>query len=149
ADLDGDGVKEIVVAEGPTATSLTLRVLGPDGIPRASWTAPVFDGSLVQLAAADLDGDGAYEVLALTQDSSINTVLRVFGLDGSPKAGWPVTLPAGQPALAIGDFDRDGRSEVVVTTSYEVNVLRADGQSYSSAWPRTIAGSYCGNPVIA
>ena len=149
ADLDGDGVKEIVVAEGPTATTLTLRVLGPDGSPRPSWTAPVLDGQLVHLAAADLDGDGALEVLALTQDDDFRTVLHVFGVDGAPRAGWPVVMPVGQAGLAIGDLDRDGRNEVVVATAYRINVLGADGLSFSSVWPRQIGWFYCANPLLA
>jgi hypothetical protein len=51
--------------------------------------------------------------------------------------------------MAIGDLDRDGRNEVVVTTSWQIHVLRADGQVFSREWPRSISFFYFGNPLVA
>jgi hypothetical protein len=145
ADLDGDGATEIILADGPTATSFSLQRLATDGT-RQPWADPVFDGDLAGLAAADLDGNGTLEVLALALRDGAPT-LHVLEADGTPRAGWPVSFPVGAPGLAVADLDRDGRSEVVVPAAYELHVLDGDGEAFSPAWPRTGA-DYFGQPVI-
>jgi subtilisin family serine protease len=144
ADLDGDGANEIVVADGPTATSFSLRLLAADGT-REPWTDPIFDGDLDRLAAADLDGNGTLEVLVLAVRDGAPT-LHVLEADGTPRPGWPVAFPVGTPGLAVADLDRDGRNEVVVAAGYELHVLDAEGGAFSPAWPRTGA-LYFGPPV--
>jgi len=145
ADLDGDGEKEVVLADGPTAETFSLRLLGPDGA-RRPWADSVFDGDLHGLAAADLDGDGTLEVLVLAVRDGVPT-LHVLEADGTPRPGWPVTFPVGVPGLAVADLGRDGRREVVVSAGYELHVLDADGAPFSPAWPRTGA-FYFGPPVV-
>jgi hypothetical protein len=146
ADLDGDGVREIVVAEGPTESTFSLRLIRPDGTPKA-WADPTFTGIPKLLAVADLDGDGTREVLVIEKQTT--PVLHVLGADGLPRPGWPVTLTGGEPGLALADLDRDGTNEVIVPTAYKLNVLRADGQPFSAAWPRSFEGRYFGPPVAA
>jgi subtilisin family serine protease len=144
ADLDGDGVREIVVAEGPTPSTVSLRLIRPDGTPKEPWAAPSFDGSLKQLAAGDLDGDGTTEVILFLAGSS--PVLHVLNADGTPRPGWPRTF-TGEPNFAIADLDRDGQNEIVVASSYWLHVLRGDGQPFSPAWPRS-GIDYFGPPVV-
>jgi hypothetical protein len=144
ADLDGDGAKEIVLADGPTPTSFSLRLLGSDGT-RKPWADPAFEDDLGRLAAADLDGNGTLEVLVLAVRDGAST-LHVLEADGTPRPGWPVAFPAGAPGLAIADLDRDGRNEVVVPAGYELHVLEAGGEPLSPVWPRTGA-FYFGPPV--
>jgi hypothetical protein len=146
ADLDGDGATEIVLADGPTSTTFSLRRLASDGR-RQPWADPVFDGDLARLAAADLDGNGTLEVLVLAVRDGAPT-LHVLEADGTRRAGWPVSFPVGAPGLAVADLDRDGRSEIVVPAAYELHVLDADGAAFSPAWPRT-GGEYFGPPVTA
>jgi hypothetical protein len=145
ADLEGDGVKEIVLADGPAPDSFSLRLLGPDGA-RRPWLDPVFDGDLAGLAAADLDGDGALEVLVLAVRDAA-PALYAFDASGLLKPGWPVVLPVGAPGFAVADLDRDGRSEVVVSAGYELHVLDSRGAAFAGAWPRTGA-AYFGPPVV-
>ncbi|HEX9189647.1 MAG TPA: VCBS repeat-containing protein, partial [Vicinamibacteria bacterium] len=145
ADLDGDGGKEIVLADGPAEDAFSLRLLGPDGT-RRPWADPVFDGFPAALAAADLDGDSAPEVVVLAV-RDLAPVLHVLDALGFEKPGWPVALGAGAPALALADLDRDGRAEVVVSAGYELHVLDATGRAFSGAWPRTGA-AYFGPPVV-
>jgi hypothetical protein len=143
ADLDGDGAA-VILADGPTATSFSLRRLAADGT-RQPWTDPSFDGDLARLAAADLDGNGTLEILVLAVRDGA-PILHVLEADGTPRAGWPIAFPIGTPGLAVADLDRDGRSEVVVPAAYELHVLDADGGAFSPAWPRT-GGEYFGPPV--
>jgi hypothetical protein len=144
ADLDHDGAAEIILADGPTASSFSLQRLATDGR-RRPWADPVFDGDLAGLAAADLDGNGTLEVLVLAVRGGA-PILHVLEADGTPRAGWPIAFPIGAPGLAVADLDRDGRSEVVVPAAYELHVLDADGGAFSPAWPRTGA-EYFGPPV--
>lgn len=100
-----------------------------------------------QPVIADLDGDGRDEIVVATSDGWVHA----YRSDGSELRGWPVHTersPAidryrsvelvrelGVPndpiiaSVAIGDLDRDGRLEVVATTtSARVYVWQADGK---------------------
>ncbi|MBI1290661.1 LruC domain-containing protein [bacterium] len=99
---------------------------------------------------ADLDGDGAGEVLALTSGGQ----LHVLHADGTPLTGSPVSvgepvwndkniLSAGAPVLA--DVDGDGRPEIFVVspTGLEVHGLTASLGALPG-WPRTLTSPIIG-----
>jgi subtilisin family serine protease len=146
ADFDGDGGPEIVLADGPTPSSFSLRLFGPDGSPRP-FAAPSFSVRFDRLVAGDIDGDGKLEILvAAVDETAWDLVLHALGPDGTEKPGWPVSLPSGGSSyVALADLDRDGRSEVVAGTLGRVYVLGANGQVVSSVWPRAVG--YGGGPA--
>jgi hypothetical protein len=96
-------------------------------------------------ALADLDGDGADEIIIATQDKK----LYVFNEDGSDLAGWPRTLPnyAGG-GVSVGDIDDDGDLEIVVT-------VRSSGETYALhhdntvMWTRWLPHNLFFNPAPA
>ena len=135
ADLEGDGTKEIVLAEGPTSSSFSLRLLGPDGSPRP-WPDREFVVDFDRLMVADLDGDGSREVIVVERHPDSSFLVSVLGTDGNTKSGWPVGYRRGPPALALADLDNDGQNEVIVSAGWSIDVRRANGQPFSSAWPR-------------
>jgi hypothetical protein len=95
--------------------------------------------------AADLDGDGAPEIVLLLRSFATSgprpRELRALSL-GTGETRWRHELTQGtgpSPAFAIGDLDGDGRSEVVVSEStYQVGqaieLAALDGQSGEPRW---------------
>ena len=142
--LDGDGRKEIVALEGLSSSTYTLRLFGSDGLPR-TWNAPVLDGVPFAMAAADLDHNGKLETI-VDSYSGTQATLHVFQPDGSERSGWPVILenqiPTGQSFLAVGDLNRDGHEQIVLSRESELDVFKADGTLYSAAWPLRMGTKY-------
>ncbi len=134
ADIDGDGVIEIVSGHGGGY----LNVLNRDGSVR--WTAqPEDNGEKINrelrgLSVFDLDDDGTLEIIATAARGS-KTNTWVYEHDNVLRAGWP-RLTADAPESAwgtyndnagIGDVDGDGQAEIIVPSdvhsvcAYEAN----------------------------
>jgi hypothetical protein len=131
-DVNGDGLPEIVAvskngylyawhADGSPlipATNGAVRLVG-------SWTQNT-------PALADLDGDGASEIIVA---SSLG-YLHVITWSGVDYPGWPKNIESamtGSPA--VGDVDGDGTLEIVETSiQNKLHVLRPDG-TYLPGFP--------------
>jgi len=149
ADMDNDGIVEIVVA----APSDSIYVLNADQSSVAGWPVHIGDeGASVGASpvVGDIDGDTFPEVIMQ------NSLARVLGLnhDGTPMTGWPQWVNgnsffAGSAALA--DLTGDGRLEVVIPGMDGLcYIFRHDGSSLPG-WPQeysTIGGTES-SPVIA
>lgn len=127
-DLDGDGRDDLVCVQtkpGALANQLdsNLRVILSDGTGSFTYlpTLATAAGAYAQVAALDLDGDSVLDLVAsgVFMPSDLGgKVLSVYkGLGGkmySPSYAKYETYP--QPfSMAVGDFNRDGRSDLVVT----------------------------------
>jgi hypothetical protein len=138
ADMDGDGVPEVLVVE---RTSNTLQVHARDG---DAWSlaARVDLGDLRPrgLSVADLDADGRTDVLLEGTDA--------FGcvLNGAHDAGLTAALDFETPLkdayldqLALGDVNGDGRTDIVMTdtTGHKLSIaaLRRDGILHALRFP--------------
>lgn len=64
-DFAGDGKKEIVVQDGISSTTFTLRLFAADGTP-LSWNVPVLTGTPMAMVAADLDHNGMLETILVS-----------------------------------------------------------------------------------
>mgnify|MGYP003884437547 FL=1 len=119
ADLDGDGLGEIVV----TGTN-DVRLYEHDCAPIRSWA--LGDGGPGGPATiADLDGDGDPEIAV-----SSNSFVYAFEVDGSTMwSGTVQDFSSGAAALASFDFDGDGASEVVSSDELQLSIF--DGPSGS------------------
>jgi len=118
-DLDGDGREDLLYAHLGADDPLRYR-LGQGG----GAFGPRVDTELPQIRsvfAADLEGDGRDEVLAVFKVSGRLSVLSLSPLAPGRRALLRHTLRKGSArseirrAYALGDLDRDGRSEVVVS----------------------------------
>ncbi len=109
ADLNEDGAYDLAVGDAKNAV---LRILLNDG--KASFTehAKVPTGKNPAHAfAKDLDHDGNMDLLVA--DEGGVTIIRGLGKKGELAA--PFTLATGSPATAVacGDFDLDGKPDVL------------------------------------
>lgn len=140
-DIDGDGAVELVVGMGPAADAELMVFDGADtnfaAYPNQNagrFTAPTTaalrrEGTSTVPALGDIDGDGLAElVIGYTAPENrlvafLDDALRDFAaheaLDGETAlvAITPVdesASPGGGTYPAVGDFDSDGRDEIVV-----------------------------------
>ncbi len=144
-DVDNDGKKELVVQEGLSPTTFTLKLFANDGSPR-TWAVPVLNGIPIAMVAADLDQNGMLEtILVYYAASGTQAILDVRQPDGTERAGWPLTLPNpnqySQSFLAVADLNQDGHDEIVYSHETFLYVFKDDGTIFSGTWPLTTSGS--------
>jgi subtilisin family serine protease len=125
ADLDGDGLQEIVLVDHGESGGRPPRLLvfKPDG--GLKWSrdlpagAPEHDAPVL----GDLDGDGRLEVLV---DTGGDGAISAFDADGRPLAGdWPVKPGGTHFGKVMADLDGDGREEVIALSQPPPDLLGA------------------------
>ncbi len=128
ADLDGDGILEIIVASEHVYVwhADGFEMVDGDGDPR---TGGIFEtdgigGYRSSPAVGEIDGDPGLEIVAAAWADVGETEAGVYEVfawnaeDGSLLPGWPTTTRNfcwASPALA--DLDNDGRAEVVIASA--------------------------------
>jgi len=137
-DLDGDRRLEIVAPFYSTFVyDARGRLLGRGTATRGRVYAPG--------VVADLDRDGTREIVAGGNDGTV-AAYNLAGGRLQTKAGWPASTCSGGQCpetrgMAAADLDRDGRIEVVATTTNtsrtgsQVFVFTASGAN-APGWPR-------------
>ena len=120
ADLDGDGIPEIVASTGTT-----VYAWKGDGTMLPGWPVSLGAGVIAgSVAVGDVDGDG-YPDVALISGTYINGaapragLLHVYDRLGRPLPGFPrpikSTTAFGTPAIA--DLEGSGRNQLIVAAS--------------------------------
>ena len=164
ADLDQDGRQDVMV--GDDSFSQDLSILRGDGLgrfPAESLLALSSPTSVTDIGAADLTGDGMPDLAALQSDGPAVTTcsgpqpgtidcgpgMQVQVVPGIGQAlfGPPISSPArcAPTALAIADFDGDGRPDVATANrgardaagicyAASLSVLAGDGQGHFLAF---------------
>lgn len=160
ADLDGDGVFEIIVAtaggtvhalggDGEALPGWPLRTdaiddyaSGAAGVERGALPDAVGDGVLGPPGVGDLDGDGTPEVVVLTGRGGV----FAWHADGEPVDGFPVWSIGRAPeefsnlkkwdqgfgnAPVLYDLDGDGKLEIIAAgLDQRLYVFAADGSDW-------------------
>ncbi len=156
ADVDRDPAKDleivIAVADG-TVYAFHHDDRNSDGKPDlvAGWPRqlPSFgpaDPFPAGISLADVDGNGTVEVIATSEAVGANPArVDVLRADGASTPGWPQLLPSGVDTTslpaAVGDFESDGKLEIVVNTTVNDATGRVYAWRFNGAavpgWPRT------------
>jgi len=123
ADIDGDGVLEMVVG----ARDGLVYAIGPGC--HVLWTFDTTDAIKSSPAVGDIDGDGDLEVVI---GSDSNYVYALNGEDGSLL--WNYETDANvYSSPALGDIDGDGDIEVVIG-SIDDYIYALNGENGSLLW---------------
>jgi len=154
-DIDGDGDLDIVQLVTNWAGGFQLHVLDAVGDYLPGWPR-ILSGLHVASASpavADLDGDGAAEIVVTV---TAPPAVYVFKSDGRPfTPQWPQDFPMSIAASpAVGDVNADGVLEIVVTLAdSEVHVLDCYAAVDLPGWPQRIGNwtqiHYHAAPIIA
>ena len=145
ADLDGDGIPEIIVQ-----TFTALNVFRGDGSVVSGWPIVWPNGEASGQYApivGDVDGDGLPDIVVTTQVPGDNLVgnVRVFNRNGVSHPRFPKTLPIGSGAVpAIADIDGDGRNEIIIVG----NLLNDEPGYYDKVWVFDLGGPTPHGPVL-
>ncbi len=148
-DIDGDGNREIftVSFDGKAYAWRTDGAGGPPA-PLPGWPVTLTpQGARSAPAAADVDGDGAAEIVTVALDGKV----RVLEADGTMAAGWPKTTRASGTGTtpAVFDFDADGREDLAFGgTDSLLYVVSGDGTDFPG-WPVAVGAKILSCPVLA
>ena len=113
-DFNGDGNQDLAVADGAGAVQILLG--NGDGTFQSAMNYTV-TGIAVFVLAGDFNGDGISDLAVLSSSSSQKpqTISILLGnKDGTLQPGATYTLPLSESWLAAGDFNGDGKLDLVV-----------------------------------
>ncbi len=127
ADFNDDGTLDLAVLDNSPAATVLIGD-GAGGF--AAGGAQALGGGFAKdLAVADFNGDGKPDLIVAT-GSGVSVLLG----DGLGGFGMPGTYPVSASPLynaalfvAVGDFNGDGRPDVVASTYFDLVVLLGDG----------------------
>lgn len=140
ADMDGDGKEEFIVASG-SGIEPGIQIFNIEGKLLKQFL--VFEKNFrggVNVAAADINGDGKEELIAV-QASSGNGQVRIFDFGGNLIKSFFVDSKYWRGGLnvAVGDLDGKGNRQIVVGYGEgiepQIRIFTSDGKILSAFAP--------------
>jgi hypothetical protein len=129
-DFNGDGRLDLATANPVTANVTILLGNGSGGfIPSANFFVGK-ETSPASIAVGDFNRDGNLDLATANFGAENVTVLLGDGLGGfAESAGSPVSVGAGPLFVAVGDFNRDSKADLVTVnfSSSDLSIRLGDG----------------------
>ncbi len=142
ADYDGDGKAELLVASPwgigileQAGATMAAPMMAPNGTRFGGWLLNTGDNSFGP--AGDYDGDGQAELLVTSpwgigvlEQSGSTMAAPMMAPNGTRFGGW--LLNTGDNTFGpVGDFDGDGKAEILVTSPWGIGVLKLAGNTFT------------------
>ncbi len=127
ADFNGDGKLDLATTNAGSQTISVLLGNGNGTFQTHKDNSTAKAASCISLTVGDLRNDGRHDIVAGCQALGLVGVLLSNG-DGTFKAIKTYAVPIGVTAVAVGDFNGDGKPDVAVTNGgTNVSVLTGSG----------------------
>jgi hypothetical protein len=160
-DIDGDGIDEIITAPGPSSVNPSVvNIFDSTGIPLSNLSVTAYEYNYgANVASADFDGDGYYEVVTGANsssegDSEIPAYVKIFVYDPAGQA----LIDSGINLLAYdsnhgvkvtaGDIDGDGIPEIITapghgsSNSGDVKIWEIDTSLGTGQWSTSFVNEF-------
>lgn len=142
ADVDGDGVLDIVTGERVTGGQGFVHVIKMDGTPlNANWPVEVAATPAFTPSIADVDNDGNNDVVIAASSAG----MYIFDNQGAVFPNFPVfdaNVNYSYQSPILADLDDDGDLEIIGSNHGNAAgfyVMEHDG-SYKAGWPIALSG---------
>lgn len=135
-DRDGNGIYEILTIPGSGSTTPIVRIFNLKGeILEEFHMEGIIDNPGYDVAAADVDKDGKFEIITIPQNGL--AMVRIFDLDGNKEGqflAYPEFYKQGGK-VAVGDINNDGDFEIITGTNRgggpQVRIFKPNGSVVS------------------
>jgi|GEM_PF-2240518 len=142
ADFDGDGQDEVLVSSPwgigilkQAGATMAAPMMAPNGTRFGEWLLNTADNDFGP--AGDYDGDGRAEILikspwgiGILKHSGITMSAPMMQPNGTRFGGWLLNT-ADNYFGPSGDYDGDGRAEILVSSPWGIGILKQAGTTMS------------------
>lgn len=146
ADIDGDGMDEILVAGHNR-----MHVFTGDG--SLMWQKNLTGTAIYPPSVAVMDNNGTLGIVQVTGGVPNNGRVYYLNADGEDMPGWPLSFENHWIICApvLADVSGNGIREIIVQTrtSNNLHVLKTDGTSLNANWPVNLGGTPAVTPSVA
>ncbi|HZY38962.1 MAG TPA: FG-GAP-like repeat-containing protein [Mucilaginibacter sp.] len=153
ADLDGDGLPELLVTNNTSSKIVIYHNISTPGHVAFGDTVAItptsFSTFSMAIAAADMDGDGKPDIV-VTNSNGLSEIDLYRNTSQPGKLSFDTVFPLGGTAdsFTIADFDGDGKPDLLATfnnSSGGIDVLRNTSTPGSFSFDR-VPGVFPANP---